>query len=176
MNFFALDPFPPQTLNGICPSCMNPGMFGMGSLGAENCQDYLTRVDIYTRLSKKTDKSKETRARAAQMAADNQAGYNACVDRNATASVQAAIAPVVPATTTASTVSTVANSLLQAATQALVPGQVVTPGQVIAPVTQPVALPATAASTGWLTPKNLMIAGGVLAVGALIYFMMRNRK
>jgi hypothetical protein len=175
VNFYKLDPFP-VNLGSFCPACM---LNGMGSLGAEDCQGYLTNVDIYTRLSKKTDKTKETRARAAQMAADNQAAYNACVDRNATAAVQSAISPTASApavTPAATTVSTVANSLLQAATQALVPSQAVAPGQTVVPVAQPVALPAATGSTGLLTPKNLMIAGGVLAVGALIYFMMRKRS
>lgn len=70
------------------------GGFGMGSLG-EDCAALMQNYQTYTRLSKKTDKKKDTRARAAQMAQDYMNRYQACVNASAVAKAQtAAPAPV----------------------------------------------------------------------------------
>lgn len=70
------------------------GCCGMGSLGAEDCSAHMNAYQIYHRLSEKKDKSKDTRARALQMAQNYLNRYRACVKANAAA--QTAPPPAVP--------------------------------------------------------------------------------
>jgi hypothetical protein len=185
---------------------------GMGSLGldatrqaamdkivqgivakGDNCNDYLTWVDTYTRLSQK-DKKKETLVAARELASLFQQKYNECVEKKATAAVQAALGtgttptptpipttpiPTTPITPTLPVIATTtgivpaavtaAQNLLQqyAASQQ---GQ----AQAVASVPQPAPVQQPAPA-GWMTPKTLlMIGGGVLAVGLVIYLMRRK--
>ncbi len=56
----------------------DPSGGGLSGLGAADCSTFLKLYQIYTRLSKKKDKKKATRAHAAQLAAANLQKYNQC--------------------------------------------------------------------------------------------------
>jgi len=148
MNILSLDPF-----------IVN---WGMGNLGASCSGDQgESPVSMVANMAKKGDcsgyqglvttyqrlaakKDKKTEACALQFAAANQSRYNACVDRASTMAVQAAINPQAAA--------------LQAAGQ--FPGQSV-------PYQQ-------ASSSGISTTTILMIGGGILAIGLVIYLIRRK--
>jgi hypothetical protein len=68
----------------------------MGVLG-EDCAQHMNAYQIYTRLSKKKDKSKDTRNRAAAMAQDYLRRYQSCVAASAAAAapVPAPVTPIV---------------------------------------------------------------------------------
>lgn len=204
MNIISLDPFAVNRGMGSCPSCANPGVVfsldpfayssrGMGTLGldaarqntvnsliqnivakGENCQDYLTLVDTYTRLSQK-DKKSDTIAAAKEMAAMFQQKYSECVDRKATAAVQSSLSPSPSPTPTPMPTPTLAS-----AAAGLVPTLVTTAQGVVqqylpAQTTAQAVPVQQAAPTGWMTPKTLlMIGGGVLAIGLVVYLMRRK--
>ena len=141
----------------------------------DNCNDYLAMVDTYTRLSQK-DKSKETIAAAKELVALFQQKYNECVDRKATAAVAPAYsAPV--ATTTVSPVAQIASAALTPFLTAISgqqPAITQVPVQTV-PQQQTVVQQTPAQPTGWMTPRNMLIAGGaVLAIGLVIYMMRRK--
>jgi hypothetical protein len=170
------------------------GFYGLGEAAAENCQKYLNLVQIYTRLSQKKEKSRDTRTRAAQLAASNQASYEQCLAARVQAAADAAAAQaatttttVVPTTVVPTTTQTVVpTTVVPTTTQTVVPTTVVpttvVPTTVVPTTTQTVVptdlvdipMQEEPALSGLFSTRNLLIVGGVLAVGAYLYF--KNRK
>jgi hypothetical protein len=72
--------------------------FGLSGLGAVSCAQFMSLHQIYTRLSKKRDKKKKTRAHAAQLAAQNLQKYQQCM-----AAAQAPVAQPAPVSPPVST-------------------------------------------------------------------------
>jgi hypothetical protein len=126
----------------------------------DNCNDYLKWADTYTRLSNK-DKKKSTLEGARELAALYQQKYSECVEKKATAAVQLATGAVmVPTPVTIPATQNVPQ-------QYAVPQTQVSTGSAVTSQ-QP-------APSGWMTPKTLlMIGGGVLAVGLVVYLMRRK--
>jgi hypothetical protein len=83
------------------------GLHGMGA-ATNYCDQLLENVATYTRLSNKTDKTKETRQRAAAIAAENQATWNASCSPAAVAAKAAAKAAAVKAASDAAASSNAA--------------------------------------------------------------------
>jgi hypothetical protein len=153
MNIYALDPF----------------NYNLRGLGEENCQVLLDNVAIYTRLSKKTDKSKSTRENAAKIAAENQVKYNACLEGKATTAVQTLLQQqgVIPATVVTQVTPTVVVPT-GSSTSLAVP---TTPVGSI-----PVTTDLPVAGESWFAAnKILLIGGGVVAVGLIAYLMLRKK-
>lgn len=70
------------------PIVHRAGMSGLGEhpwMSSGQCQNFQNLVNIYTRLSQKKDKSKQTRANAAKLAADNRQLYQECLAKKASA-------------------------------------------------------------------------------------------
>jgi len=174
---YSLDPFihsPPPTGGLGSVVSLDPFMYTgsrLGELGEHpwmksgQCENFAKLVDTYTRLSKKTDKSKETREEAARLAQENEQLYNQCVEKKATSVVQNVLAPTTPAPAAVSTAPAqaypVAVSGQPVAVNALAQG---------APAGQ-------AAGQGWFTAKNVMIAGALAAAAAFaVYYVVTRKK
>ena len=190
---YSLDPFAYSQrgmgslgLDAARQSVMDKIVQGIVAKG-DNCNDYLTWVDTYTRLSQK-DKKKETLVAARELASLFQQKYNECVEKKATAAVQVALGtgttptptptPTTPITPTLPVIATTTGIVPAAVTaaQSLLQQYAASQGQpqVVAAAPQPAPVQ-QAAPTGWMTPKTLlMIGGGVLAVGLIIYLMRRK--
>ena len=85
------------------------GAIRLGGMGAatNTCDQYLENVATYTRLAAKTDKTAETRKRAADIAAENQRLWNASCSP---AAIAAKAAAKTVATQTAATVASAITS------------------------------------------------------------------
>lgn len=175
MNVYSLDP---------CPFCLSGS--GLGALGldaqrtafiqdlfakikakGDNCQDYLTWEETYTRLSQK-DKKTSTKVAAKEMAVLCRQEYQRCLDAKAQREVDAAIAAAIPVTPTPSPTPTpVVTPLLPATTTVPVAGTLPT-------LTS--TAPVGTAAESWFTPGRIaMIAGGVALVGLAVWLLMRRR-
>jgi hypothetical protein len=136
------------------------GMSGLAYLGqTEDCEAHAKKVEIFTRLSQKKDKSAATRASAASQAAAYQADYQNCLAR------QAGGLP--------GTMSTVTAPAIPVAS--LGPPAVV--GQVLRPAGAPGApgaAPRRAAQPLW--KNKYVIIGGLIVAGVAAYFWYQRRK
>jgi len=163
MNIYALDPFTSQTGTlGEAGAGENQPWMEQGA-----CEKYLEFIEIYTRLSKKADKSKATRKRAAQYAAGNQVYYNQCMEKKAQGAVQTllqqqGVIPATVATPVTPTVVVPTGSSTSLAVPATPVGLVMTD--------MPVA-----GASWWTTNKMLLIGGGVVVIGLVAYLMMRKK-
>lgn len=162
MNVYSLDP---------CPSCLSGGL---GTLGldaqrtafiqdlfakikarGDNCQEYLTCEETYTRLSQK-DKKASTKIAAEEMAALCRQEYQRCLDAKAQREVDAAIATSLPEMTP----TPMATPLLPATTTVPVAG----------------TMPVGTAAESWFTPGRIaMIVGGAAVLGLAAWLLMRRR-
>jgi hypothetical protein len=86
MNIFALDPFiAPGTLGDAGPFIESKAAAWMG---AGDCKKFLDMAETYTRLSNKTEKSEDTRKKAAEYAAGCMTYYSQCMEGKAQTAVQ----------------------------------------------------------------------------------------
>lgn len=162
MNVYSLDP---------CPSCLSGGLGVLGldaqrtafvqdlfakiKAKGDNCQDYLTLEETYTRLSQK-GKEASTKVAAREIAALCRQEYRRCLDAKAQREVDATIAASLPVVTPppATTASPVAGTLLTPTSTATV----------------------GAAAESWFTTGRIaMVVGGAVALGLAVWLLMRRR-